>query len=81
MTLEAIRADATLKPAEQESERISVSMTVNRRLRTVAVEPRMTLLDALREVAGADWHEEGVRSRASAELAPCMSRVAAFCPA
>ena len=49
-TLEAIRPDATLKPAEQESERISVSMTVNRRLRTVAVEPRMTLLEALREV-------------------------------
>ena len=40
----------TPMPAEQESERISVSMTVNRRLRTVAVEPRMTLLEALREV-------------------------------
>ena len=49
-TLEAIRPDATLKPPEQESERISVSMTVNRRLCTVAVEPRMTLLEALREV-------------------------------
>ena len=48
--LEAIRPDAAPKPAEQESERLSVSMTVNRRLRTVAVEPRMTLLEALREV-------------------------------
>src|ERR1700756_4196579 len=49
-TLEAIPSDITLKPAERESERISVSMTVNRRLRTIEVEPRMTLLEALRTV-------------------------------
>jgi xanthine dehydrogenase YagT iron-sulfur-binding subunit len=37
------------KMAKQDSEGISVSITVNGQPRTIMVEPRMTLLDALRE--------------------------------
>src|SRR6201987_1171190 len=40
---------AAEKTAKQDSEDISVSITVNGRPRTTTVEPRMTLLDALRE--------------------------------
>jgi xanthine dehydrogenase YagT iron-sulfur-binding subunit len=40
---------ASEKMAKQDSERISVSITVNGQPRTITVEPRMTLLDALRE--------------------------------
>jgi xanthine dehydrogenase YagT iron-sulfur-binding subunit len=35
--------------AEPGSERMSINLTVNGQLRTIMVEPRMTLLDALRE--------------------------------
>jgi xanthine dehydrogenase YagT iron-sulfur-binding subunit len=42
-------AGAAANTAEQESKKMSVSMTVNGELRTIMVEPRMTLLDALRE--------------------------------
>jgi xanthine dehydrogenase YagT iron-sulfur-binding subunit len=40
---------AAEKTTKQDSEDISVSITVNGRPRTITVEPRMTLLDALRE--------------------------------
>src|ERR1700686_3619059 len=40
---------AAEKTAKQDPEDISVSITVNGRPRTITVEPRMTLLDALRE--------------------------------
>jgi xanthine dehydrogenase YagT iron-sulfur-binding subunit len=40
---------AVVKMAKQDSEEISVSITVNGQPRTIMVEPRMTLLDALRE--------------------------------
>jgi xanthine dehydrogenase YagT iron-sulfur-binding subunit len=40
---------AVAKMAKQDSEGISVSITVNGQPRTIMVEPRMTLLDALRE--------------------------------
>ena len=40
---------AVEKMAKQDSEGISVSITVNGQPRTITVEPRMTLLDALRE--------------------------------
>jgi xanthine dehydrogenase YagT iron-sulfur-binding subunit len=46
---EASAPDAAAKTAEQESGNIVVSMTVNGRARTIMVEPRMTLLEALRE--------------------------------
>ena len=42
-------AAAAAKTAQHDSGKISVSMTVNRQARTIMVEPRMTLLDALRE--------------------------------
>jgi xanthine dehydrogenase YagT iron-sulfur-binding subunit len=35
--------------AEPDSQKLSVSITVNGQVRTITVEPRMTLLDALRE--------------------------------
>src|SRR5438270_13053146 len=40
---------AVEKTAKQDFEDISVSITVNGQPRTITVEPRMTLLDALRE--------------------------------
>src|ERR1700758_2280183 len=40
---------AVVNMAKQDSEEISVSITVNGQPRTIMVEPRMTLLDALRE--------------------------------
>src|ERR1700751_1252134 len=43
---------AAEKTAKQDSEDISVSITVNGRPRTTTVEPRTTLLDALREELG-----------------------------
>ena len=41
---------------------VEVTLTINGRACRLAVEPRMTLLDALREESGADRHEEGLRS-------------------
>jgi xanthine dehydrogenase YagT iron-sulfur-binding subunit len=41
--------NAVRKPTGPNFDRVSVSMTVNGQVRTLAVEPRMTLLDALRE--------------------------------
>src|SRR5260370_36996888 len=43
---------AVEKTAKQDFEDISVSITVNGQPRTITVEPRMTLLDALREELG-----------------------------
>jgi xanthine dehydrogenase YagT iron-sulfur-binding subunit len=46
---EVIAPDATAKAAAWGSGNISVKMTVNGRVRTIIVEPRTTLLEALRE--------------------------------
>jgi xanthine dehydrogenase YagT iron-sulfur-binding subunit len=46
---EASAPDAAAKMAKQEPKKISVSLTVNGQPRAITVEPRMTLLDALRE--------------------------------
>jgi xanthine dehydrogenase YagT iron-sulfur-binding subunit len=46
---EASAPEAAAKMAKQESVKISVSVTVNEQAQTMIVEPRMTLLDALRE--------------------------------
>ena len=48
-TPEAGAPDAAAKTAEQDSGNMSVSMTVNGQARAMMVEPRMTLLEALRE--------------------------------
>ena len=48
-TPKASAPDAAAKTAEQKSGKIFVSMTVNGQARTIMVEPRMTLLEALRE--------------------------------
>jgi xanthine dehydrogenase YagT iron-sulfur-binding subunit len=48
-TPEVSAPDAAAKAAEQKSGKISVSMTVNGQPHTIMVEPRMTLLEALRE--------------------------------
>jgi len=45
---EASAPEAAARTAEQESGNISVSMIVNGQTRTIMVEPRMTLLEALR---------------------------------
>jgi xanthine dehydrogenase YagT iron-sulfur-binding subunit len=45
----AAAPDAREKTIGQNLDRLSVSMTVNDQARTIRVEPRMTLLDALRE--------------------------------
>jgi xanthine dehydrogenase YagT iron-sulfur-binding subunit len=42
--------DATAKAAKRDFEKITVSLTVNGQRRGLTIEPRMTLLDALREV-------------------------------
>jgi xanthine dehydrogenase YagT iron-sulfur-binding subunit len=47
-TPEASIPDAAAKTAEQESGNTSVSMTVNGQARTIIIEPRMTLLESLR---------------------------------
>jgi xanthine dehydrogenase YagT iron-sulfur-binding subunit len=46
---EAHAPDAAANTATQEPEKISVSMTVNDQAQTIMIEPRMTLLEALRE--------------------------------
>lgn len=48
-TPEASAPDAAAKAAALDSGNISVSMTVNGQARTIMVQPRMTLLEALRE--------------------------------
>jgi xanthine dehydrogenase YagT iron-sulfur-binding subunit len=48
-TSEANAPDAAARTAERESRKIYVTMTVNGQPRTIMVEPRMTLLEALRE--------------------------------
>jgi xanthine dehydrogenase YagT iron-sulfur-binding subunit len=48
-SFEASAPDPAAKMAKLEPEKISVSMTVNGEPRAIIVEPRMTLLDALRE--------------------------------
>jgi xanthine dehydrogenase YagT iron-sulfur-binding subunit len=48
-TPEVSAPDAAAKAAEQKSGKISVSMTVNGQARAIMVEPRMMLLEALRE--------------------------------
>jgi xanthine dehydrogenase YagT iron-sulfur-binding subunit len=48
-TAEASAPDAAANTAQQQSRDIFVSMTVNGQARTIMVEPRMTLLEALRE--------------------------------
>jgi len=60
-------------------ERGPVSLMVNGDIRTIVVEPRVTLLDALREELGLT----GTKRRALAARAapaPCMSTVAGSCP-
>ncbi len=47
--LEASASKVAAKTAEQDHPKISVTMIVNGQFRTIAVEPRMTLLEALRE--------------------------------
>jgi xanthine dehydrogenase YagT iron-sulfur-binding subunit len=51
-TPEANAPDPSAKTAKEKSENISVSVTVNGCVCTMMVEPRMTLLDALREELG-----------------------------
>jgi len=48
-TPEANASDTSAKTPKEKSADISVSVTVNGRVCTIMVEPRMTLLDALRE--------------------------------
>ena len=48
-SLKANAPDAAAKTAKRDLEKISVSLTVNGQARAMTIEPRMTLLDALRE--------------------------------
>ena len=48
-SIKANAPDAAAKAAKRDLEKISVSLTVNGQRRALAIEPRMTLLDALRE--------------------------------
>jgi xanthine dehydrogenase YagT iron-sulfur-binding subunit len=48
-SIEANARDAAAKAAKPDLEEISVSLSVNGQTRALAIEPRMTLLDALRE--------------------------------
>jgi xanthine dehydrogenase YagT iron-sulfur-binding subunit len=52
VTPEASEPDATPRVAESDSENLSVVMTVNGDAWTIMVEPRMTLLDVLRDELG-----------------------------
>jgi xanthine dehydrogenase YagT iron-sulfur-binding subunit len=48
-SIKAKAPDAATKAAKRDLEKISVSLTVNGQRRALAIEPRMTLLEALRE--------------------------------
>ena len=48
-SLKANAPDAAAKAVQRDLEKISVSLTVNGQRRALTIEPRMTLLDALRE--------------------------------
>ena len=67
------RTKSLAAPAEQEL--LSVGLTVNGERRTIAVEPRTTLLEALRETLALTG-TKGLRP-ASAGPAPCTSTAAA----
>jgi xanthine dehydrogenase YagT iron-sulfur-binding subunit len=58
-TSEASAPEAAAKMAKQESAKISVSMTVNDQAQTIMVEPRTTLLDALRETLALTGTKKG----------------------
>jgi hypothetical protein len=74
--------DTSAKTPKEKSADISVSVTVNGRVCTIMVEPRMTLLDALREEPALTGTKKGCDAIAvSAEHAPCMSTSAAGCRA
>ena len=60
-------------------ELVSVDLTVNGRPCAIRVEPRMTLLDALREELALTGTKKASIG-ASAVHAPCMSTGAASCP-
>ena len=70
----AVSGKSPIEPA-------SVNLTVNGRVRTITLEPRMTLLDALREKVAptADRHIEGMRSPSVAH-ARRTSMADASCP-
>jgi xanthine dehydrogenase YagT iron-sulfur-binding subunit len=48
-SFKANAADAATKAVQRGPEKLSVSLTVNGQIRALTIEPRMTLLDALRE--------------------------------
>ena len=48
-SFKANAADAATKAVQRAPEKLSVSLTVNGQIRALTIEPRMTLLDALRE--------------------------------
>jgi xanthine dehydrogenase YagT iron-sulfur-binding subunit len=58
----------------QDIERMPVSLTVNGQICRMLIEPRMTLLDALREELALTGTKKGC------DRAPCMSRAAASFP-
>ena len=58
-TPEARARDAAAKTAAKQSGSVSVSVTVNGQARTIMVEPRMTLLEVLREELGLTGTKKG----------------------
>jgi hypothetical protein len=65
-TPEAMAPVADARTAAQESGNTSASITVNGPARTIMVEPRMTLLDALADLSDAE-----IRERMSGNLCRC----------
>ena len=63
----------------QSDVRMDVSMTVNGSLRTLEVEPRTTLLDALRDELGLTGPKKSC-DRGNAERAQSTSTAGEFCP-
>ena len=63
--------DAAAKAEQRDLEKISVSLTVNGQRRALTIEPRMTLLDALREELVLTGTKTGMRPQRVRRV-PCM---------